>query len=445
MKFTQGDFERLRAADPFPELKRSAGDFQDIEFGGNDPALHGWLLLPDQELDGTRLYVDGKQIAAAPIEADTGVAEFFAQIPHARQSGFSYALPQGYLQDNTLTRVDIIGCQGERAVCKIGTWFRPDIYTNVPLPSEELVWRVAHTRNMRGFRVGGFRAFGDFMSAALRHGTLNAEQQLLDWGCGCGRVTVHFGSLEDGPTVRGCDIDAEAIEWCNQTLHQGAFTANGLWPPTPYADASFDLVVSYSVFTHLALEAQQAWLSEMQRILKPGGLFLASVHGESAARLHMPDRVAEIEQAGIFDHLPDATLEAFVPKGYYRAVFQTQAYTREEWSEWFDILEFNEYGIGAFQDLVVMQKSLDPAKWNRPKTVNRLARAKTPAGAQSLTTRLENEIAGLTQRLETQKAAMVELEKWAHELEKTAQEQQRTIQRYEQLLPIRLARRFKRR
>lgn len=444
MKFTRDDLQRLIAADPFPELKRSAGDFQDIEFGGDEPALRGWMLLPDRVLDGTRLYLDGKQIAAAPLEPNDGVAGFFSQIPHARQSGFSFALPKEYLKENTLVRVDIIGVQGEQPVCKIGAWFRPDIYTNVPLPSEELVWRVAHTRNMRGFRVGGFRAFGDFVSAALRHGALKADQQLLDWGCGCGRVTVHFASLDGGPTVRGCDIDAEAIEWCNQTLEAGAFVANGLWPPTPYADASFDLVVSYSVFTHLSREAQQAWLSEMQRILKPGGLFLASVHGESAARLHMPDRVAEIQEAGIFDHLPDATLESFVPQGYYRAVFQTQAYTREEWSEWFDILEFNEYGIGAFQDLVVMQKSLDPAKWNRPKTVNRVAQAGTSPVARSYTARLESEIAALTQRLQTQEEAMRRLDEWAHELERTAQEQQRTIQKYEELLPIRVARRFKR-
>ncbi|MCC7165191.1 MAG: class I SAM-dependent methyltransferase [Anaerolineae bacterium] len=444
MTFTQDDLRRLVAAEPFPELRRSAGDFQDIEFGGDEPALRGWMLLPDRELDGTRLFVDGKQIATAPITPVDSVAEFFWQVPHARWSGFSYALPRGYLQESALARVDIVGCRGEQPVCKIGAWFRPDIYTNVPLPPEELVWRVAHTRNMRGFRAGGFRAFGDFMTAALRHGAPGPEQQLLDWGCGCGRVTAHFGSFQDGPAVRGCDIDAEAIAWCNQNLTRGTFIANGLWPPTPYADASFDLIMSYSVFTHLSREAQQAWLSEMQRILKPGGLFLASVHGESAARLHMPDRVAQVQELGILDSLPDATLESFVPRGYYRAVFQTQAYTRAEWSEWFDILEFNEYGIGAYQDLVVMQKSLDPAKWNRPKTVNRVARGGTSSDAQAQTAELEREIATLKQQMQTQEGAMVALDKWAHEMERTVKQQQEVIWRYEQMLSVRLARRFRR-
>jgi SAM-dependent methyltransferase len=285
-----------------------------------------------------------------------GVAQFFSQVPQAKLSGFSFVLPQYYPQENSLARIDIVGCSNAQPMARIGTWFRSDIYTGVPLPPKELVWRVAHTENMRGFRIGGFRAFGDFIAAALRHGGLHSGQQLLDWGCGCGRVTAHFESWSDGPQVRGCDIDAEATEWCNQNLAHGAFLANGLWPPTPYADASLDAVLSYSVFTHLSREAQQAWLSEMQRILKPGGLFLASIHGEAAARLHMPDRVGDIQQAGIFDHLPDATLESFVPQGYYRAVFQSEAYTRGEWSEWCDILEFNEYGICAFQDQVVMQK-----------------------------------------------------------------------------------------
>jgi SAM-dependent methyltransferase len=441
MKFSQDDLKRLVAANPFPGLRRSAGDFQDIEFGGDAPALRGWILLPDTELVSAQLYLDGKLIATTPLQPNDGVAQFFAQVPHAGQSGFSFSLPKDYLKKDSLARIDIVGCRDDRPTASISTWFRSDIYTDVPLPPQELIWRVAHTENTRGFRIGGFRAFGDFMTAALRHSGLALGQELLDWGCGCGRVTTHFGSLTDAPNVRGCDIDAEAVEWCNQNLSRGAFLANGLWPPTPYKDASLDAVISYSVFTHLSREAQQSWLSEIQRILKPGGLFLASVHGEAAARLHMPDRLADIQQAGIYDPLPDATLESFVPQGYYRAVFQSKEYTQNEWSEWFDILEFIEYGIGAFQDLVVMQKSLEPAKWNRPKTVNRVARAAATQGP--LSNPAESEVARLTRQLQEQETAMLALDKWAHDLEKTVKEQQALIQQYEQMLPVRIARKFK--
>ncbi len=441
MKFSQDDLKRLAASEPLPGLRRSAGDFQDIEFGGEAPALRGWMLLPDMAMDTAQLHLDGQLIATMALEPNEGVAKFFAQVPHAKQSGFAFALPKDALKANTLARIDIVGCREGKPTARIGTWFRPDIYTEVPLPPNDLIWRVAHTENTRGFRIGGFRAFGDFVTAALRHGGFNAGQTLLDWGCGCGRVTTHFESLTDGPSVRGCDIDAEAVDWCNRNLKDGAFLANGLWPPTPYADASLDAVISYSVFTHLSREAQQAWLSEMQRILKPGGLFLASVHGEAAARLHMPDRVAEIREAGIYDQLPDATLEAFVPQGYYRAVFQSKEYTQSEWSEWFDILEFNEYGIGAFQDLVVMRKSLDPARWNRPKTVNRVARA--GATSAMVAGSAESEVARLAQQLKEQETAMAALDAWAHDLERTVKAQQARIEEYERMLPVRIAKRLK--
>lgn len=117
---------------------------------------------------------------------------------------------------------------------------------------------------------------------------------MLDWGCGCGRVTAHF--LADGRAskVDGVDIDGEATTWCAQAFPGGRFQQTGPYPPLPFPDSQFDLVIAYSVFTHLERDVQKTWLGEMRRVLSPGGLLLATVHGEFAALFSFPDRARAI-------------------------------------------------------------------------------------------------------------------------------------------------------
>jgi len=179
---------------------------------------------------------------------------------------------------------------------------------------------------------------------------------MLDWGCGCGRVTAHFLQMPEGPQVFGCDIDREAIQWCTQNLSKGTFAPLNPWPPAPYDNKSFDLIVSYSVFTHLHREAQEAWLAEMRRLLVPGGLFLTSTHGDFAFAFAFPDRIAQFNADGIWDNLPDKTLDGVAPDGYYRSVYQTREYTVREWSRHFQVLEYVDSGAAKFQDLIVMQR-----------------------------------------------------------------------------------------
>ena len=130
------------------------------------------------------------------------------------------------------------------------------------------------------FRLSGLKAYTDLWDALRQHAPDPAGLRILDWGCGCGRITRYLaaaGVLE----LRGCDIDAEAIAWCRRNL-EGTFSVNAPEPPLPYADGELDVVVASSVFTHLARGHQEMWLRELQRILAPGGLLLASVSGETA-------------------------------------------------------------------------------------------------------------------------------------------------------------------
>jgi SAM-dependent methyltransferase len=65
------------------------------------------------------------------------------------------------------------------------------------------------------------------------------------------------------------DICIETNKWCN-------FQLVDPFPPTTLPDESFDLVYHNSVFSHLSEDAHLRWLDEFHRILKPGGLMIAT-------------------------------------------------------------------------------------------------------------------------------------------------------------------------
>ena len=114
---------------------------------------------------------------------------------------------------------------------------------------------------------------------------LREFDRILDFGCGCGRVTRWLRPLADDSELQGCDIDEFAIAWDQEHLTFAKFSHTPTEPPLPYVSGYFDLVLNHSVFTHLDEYYQDMWLEELCRIVSPGGFLVLSVHGEHAFSL----------------------------------------------------------------------------------------------------------------------------------------------------------------
>jgi SAM-dependent methyltransferase len=170
----------------------------------------------------------------------------------------------------------------------------------LPLPSPLLMMRVAGHADVEAFERDG-RACAD----AVREFTAEAGMSLvqagaiLDFGCGCGRVLRHWQDLS-GPRVVGSDYNPEMVRWCRENLPFGEFDNNGARPPLGRADAEFDLIYAFSVFTHLDEPAQHAWMGELRRVLKPGGLLLFTTKGDTHAEEHADPTVLARYRAGEF-------------------------------------------------------------------------------------------------------------------------------------------------
>jgi SAM-dependent methyltransferase len=102
-----------------------------------------------------------------------------------------------------------------------------------------------------------------------------SEKKILDVGCGSGNHLRRF--LDYGAVLAnlsGIDLMAPRIEQARQ-LHPGIDWRIGSAHHLPYADATFDLVMSFVVFSSILDESlRQKIVHEMWRVLSPGGLIL---------------------------------------------------------------------------------------------------------------------------------------------------------------------------
>lgn len=185
--------------------------------------------------------------------------------------------------------------------------------------------------------------------------------RILDFGCGCGRTIRWF--LRDGGNaeLHGVDVDRDAVSWCNRHLNNGHFVATSPWPPLPYPSEHFDAVYCLSVFTHLNEPMQDAWLGELTRILKPGGVLLITVFGNTAiGTLGAVDR--ETLHARGFIHRRSTKLRGLVPE-WYQTTWHSREYILDRLSVGFDDVRHCAIPDGA-QDVVMgrrrgLERALD--------------------------------------------------------------------------------------
>lgn len=198
----------------------------------------------------------------------------------------------------------------------------------IPLPPASMVLDVAGSLDARWFLEGGRLAF-DSIQAALLEQDVDIEglDAVLDFGCGCGRVLRHW-PRDGGISLHGTDSNPALIRWCEQHLPFATVQTNAIDPPLGYPGERFSLVYALSVFTHLPERMQMPWLSELERVLKPGGLLLLTVHGTA----YLP-RLTSLErqrfQAGEIvvrnDSVPGSNdCSAFHPDEYLKSTFGTR-------------------------------------------------------------------------------------------------------------------------
>ncbi len=125
-------------------------------------------------------------------------------------------------------------------------------------------------------QVPDFALRRSFLVADLRLG-----MRVLDLGCGAGEFTALAAAA--GASVVGIEV-AQAALVRARTAHPGVdFRSTEIDGPLPLADNSFELVWASEVIEHVADTAR--WLSEVRRVLVPGGRLLITTPSHGRLRL----------------------------------------------------------------------------------------------------------------------------------------------------------------
>ncbi len=241
-----------------------------------------------------------------------------------------------------------------------------------PIPPSRLRARAGRSE-LDSYLSGGRATAEELLAALGRHGrSLDEFHAVYDFGCGAGGVMRHLiGRAAPEASYSGSDVDREAIEWAQRNLPAADWRVNGYRPPLPFEEARFDLVYSVSILTHLNEDLQFAWINELKRVLRPGGIALLTVHGELAYEQCRSRQVISNSRGcaeRVANHGPLAE-EQFVYEPYtisswnrqdfpgiddtFGMSFHSPAYIEREWSSHVDVL-----GIvpGAWQDVVVCSR-----------------------------------------------------------------------------------------
>jgi ubiquinone/menaquinone biosynthesis C-methylase UbiE len=158
------------------------------------------------------------------------------------------------------------------------------------------------------FKVLGGRKHGAFRQHVVGLAGLRGDERLLDAGCGTGLMALRIAARYPDCTVHGVDLSPGMIDVARKDAAKRGLAVDfrvGSITDLPYPDASFDVVVTNIMYHHLDLAEKRQAVSEIARVLKPGGRYVSAEFGPRA-RNALERRLAKGEYTLYPSHLTEA-------------------------------------------------------------------------------------------------------------------------------------------
>jgi ubiquinone/menaquinone biosynthesis C-methylase UbiE len=113
-----------------------------------------------------------------------------------------------------------------------------------------------------------------FKRQLVEQARIKRGHRILDLGCGTATLTILIKRTHPDAKVVGLDGDPRILEIARRKAAKEGLEIKlneGMSDELPYADNSFDRVLSSLFFHHLTQENKDRTLNEVARILRPGG------------------------------------------------------------------------------------------------------------------------------------------------------------------------------
>lgn len=113
---------------------------------------------------------------------------------------------------------------------------------------------------------------------------------VLDLGCGAGVLAL---LKRKGVTLAGVDISSACAAAARRNGYDSAYAAD--LTALPFANASFDYVVSLDVMGHVEFAEKDAVLAEIKRVLRPGGVTMHGIESMNRDRRKDYEQMTDLE------------------------------------------------------------------------------------------------------------------------------------------------------
>ena len=321
--------------------------------------IGGYCGAPSNITSQMAFFVNGQKIGDAdyPIQ-DAVPNKQFLDVP-GMGLRFQARIPREQMQDTRFLRFDAAPTgQYQPAAWRRAIHYMATENERFPFPPAVNIKRVIGDTSVERFAMGGATIFNNIANY-LRETKHNWDdfRNILDWGCGAGRVTRYLIG-ETSCAVTGMDIDDDNISWCRENYPGGTFITGPLRPPTEIAEGAFDLVLGLSVLTHLQEQDQFLWLDELRRVTRPGALLFLSVQGPThfCYTRFPPHLYRRVQEDGYVNLCRDPALDGVIADTeYYRAAMQSRPYILRRWGEFFEVLDIVD-AIATPQDFVILRR-----------------------------------------------------------------------------------------
>jgi SAM-dependent methyltransferase len=157
--------------------------------------------------------------------------------------------------------------------------FRKD-HPTIALPPDYILYE-SFAIDYTAYFEGGRASAKDLHQILSKHKS-QQRMNILDWGCGPGRIIRHMPDyFDDRCEFYGTDANEKSIRWCAEHIPGISFSHNDISPPLDYEDQLFDIIYGISIFTHLSEAMHRAWIRDLHRVLRNDGILLFTTAGKA--------------------------------------------------------------------------------------------------------------------------------------------------------------------
>lgn len=259
--------------------------------------------------------------------------------------------------------------------------------TEVKLDYEDLVdrdpWRLPLPIDREGYQTvetshfywaSGHMDWLNVNQAVAEFGLTSSKPiRIFDMACASGRFLRHvcaFGG--ENFEAWGADLAHANIAWIKKYLPKDirAMT-NTVVPHLPFEDHFFDVITGFSFMPHIE-HLEDAWLMELRRITKPGGLLYLTIANEATwhdavNREVTINHFVQTNSVPGNEPMSKATFEAPIPGPkfvrrtcqdpvYNCYIWHTNEYIQTSWSRYFQIDRIVDFAHARHQAVVLARR-----------------------------------------------------------------------------------------